>query len=226
MLITVARPCYKGSMPKVIDHEERKTAVADALFDVLREGGFDNVTLSSVATRARLAIGSVRHFLGTREQMVSFAFDTMAERIHQRVAVRAEAVLAGLESDTLDADDRLMATADILCEFLPLDAARRDEAIVWIEFETAARTSEYLTETSRRAAAQTTRLIETILTTATRRGTLAPSIDLTTETARLSALIDGLTLRSALHPDILDPDTARQAVISHLRELGRPPQDQ
>lgn len=209
-------------MPKVIDHEQRKTAIADALFDALREGGFENVTLSSVAARAGLAIGSVRHFLGTRDQMISFAFDTMAERIRNRVTARTEVVLAGLEDDSLDADARLEATTDILCEFLPLDSARRDEAMVWIEFETAARTSTYLAETSRRAAAQTTQLIETILAKATRRGTLAPSISLTIETARLSALIDGLTLRSALHPDILDPDTGRQTVISHLRELGRP----
>src|SRR5699024_12373306 len=119
------------------------------------------------------------------------------------------------------ADDKLMATADILCEFLPLDATRLGEAIVWIEFETAARTSEFLAETSKRAAAETSRLVETILTRAAQRGSLTPDIDLPTETARLPALIDGLTLHCALHPDLRDPDPARQAVTrqrQHIRD--------
>lgn len=210
-------------MPKVIDHEQRKDAIANALFDVLREGGLEAVTLSNVATRAGLAVGSVRHFLGARDQMVAFAFDTMAERIRHRVGARAEIVLASLDKADVHTDDRLMATAEILCEFLPLDTARLGEAIVWIEFERAARTSEYLAATSQRAAAETVELVETILTTAAQRGSLAPDIDLPTETARLTALIDGLTLRSALHPDLLDPDRAREAVISHLRQLSGQP---
>lgn len=208
----------------MINHEQRKTAIADALFDALREGGFENVTLSSVAVRAGLAIGSVRHFLGTREQMVGFAFDTMAERIRHRVTIRAESILSSLSDRSSDTHDRLQATADILCEFLPLDSARRDEAIVWIEFETAARTNSYLTETSRQAATKTSQLIETILGTAAQRETLPKSIDLPAEATILTAIIDGLTFRSALHPDIVTADLAREAVLTHLRNLSRPRQ--
>lgn len=208
-------------MPKVIDPDQRKDAIADALFDVLREGGLEAVTLGSVAARAGLAIGSVRHFLGSRDAMVSFAFATMAARTYQRVAARAAAVLAELDDVAPEAAGRrLAATADILCELLPLDEARLGEAIVWIEFEAAARTNHDLAETSKHAAAQTIRLIETILTAAADHGRLTPGTDLPTETARLSALIDGLTLRTALHPDLLDPDLARQVVITHLRVLS------
>ena len=207
----------------MIDHDQRKDAIADALYDVLRDGGLEMVTLSNVAERAGLAIGSVRHFLGTRDQMVSFAFATMAERIEHRVVARAETILSNLDDHAQHSHERLMATADILCEFLPLDAARRGEAIVWIEFETAARTSPWLATTSRHAAAQTARLVETILTTAAERGAVRPDIELATETARLTALIDGLTLRCALHPDLLDPDLARRTVLSHLRQLSVKP---
>lgn len=208
-------------MPKVVDPERRRNAIADALFDVLREGGFANVTLASVAERAGLAIGSVRHFLGTREEMLRFAFDAIADRVHRRVTARAEAVLASLDDTRLGADDRLEATADLLCELLPLDATRRDEAIVWIEFETAARTDAQLAGTSRRAAARAARLVETVLESIQRRRAIPSPFDLPTETARLSALIDGLTLHCALHPDIVGPDMARRAVTAHLRELGR-----
>lgn len=208
-------------MPKVIDHERRRIEIADALFEALREGGFANVTLSGVAARAGLAIGSVRHFLGTREQMIAFAFEAMVARVHDRVVARVEALLSSMREEALDADGRLEAIADLVCELLPMDSVRNGEAIVWLEFETAARTDPRLSATSRRAAEQVTRLVELILTGASRRGLLKPSIDLTVETARLSALVDGLTLRLALHPEELSSDTAREIVLSHLRELRR-----
>lgn len=208
-------------MPKVVDPDERRGVIADALFDIIRERGFSKITLANVAERAGLAIGSVRHFLGTREEMIAFAFDTISDRFGGRILTSAQALGAGLDSGQLTAEARLQATADLLCEFLPLDATRRDEAVVWIEFETAARTDPHLAERSRRAGAQTTGLIERILESARERGAISSDIDLAIETARLAALIDGLTIRCALHPDLLSPDTARRAVVAHLREIRR-----
>ncbi|MFT4227970.1 TetR/AcrR family transcriptional regulator [Micropruina sp.] len=206
-------------MPKIVDPDQRRVAIAEAVFSTLDQGGLRNVTLANVADHAGLAIGSVRHFLGSREEMIAFAFSVVVERVGDRVSSRIDTALATLHSGTHDPDARLAATADILAEFLPLDAARRREAIVWIEFETAARTDARLAETSRRAATQTTGLIEAILCTAA--GALPAGLDIAVETARLAALIDGLTVRSALHPDLLDPALAREALLAHLRGLQR-----
>jgi len=213
-------------MPKTVDRTQRRDAIADALFEVLREGGLSRVTLGSVADRAGLAIGSVRHFLGTREEMIGFAFDTVSNRFQSRILARAEALRAALDGGQLDAEARLQATAGLLCELLPLDATRRDEAVVWIEFETAARTDPQLAEISARAAAHTTRLIQTVLQAAQERGAVSPHLDLDVEIPRLGALIDGLTIRASLHPDLLTPETAREAVIVHLRQLRRPTDDE
>lgn len=206
-------------MPKIIDPELRRQAIADALFEVIREGGLSKVTLSSVADRAGLAIGSVRHFLGTYEEMIVFAFETVSERFRSRIFTRSQALLADLEAGKLDADRRLEATAELLCEFLPLDTDRRDEAIVWIEFETAARTDSRLTETSQHSAAEMTQLIKVVLESICARNSGSFSADVSVEAARLSALLDGLTIRSILHPDFLETGQMREVVITHLRQL-------
>lgn len=208
-------------MPKVVDPQERRNAIADALFAILRDGGYSAVSLATVADRAGLAIGSVRHFLGSREEMLRFAFDTITDRVGDRVSARANVVLARLAEGTVSTDKRLEATADILGEFLPLDQTRRDEGIVWIEFETAARTNPQLAATSQRAARQVRKLMHTILESAHRAEALPHDSDLDLEAARLSALVDGLTVRAALHPDILSPATARQVIKSHLLGLRR-----
>lgn len=206
-------------MPKIVDPEQRRQAIADALFDVLRQGGLSKVTLAAVADRADLAIGSVRHFLGTREEMIGFAFDVISDRFRDRVVASAQDLRAALDDGRLDAEARLQATADLLCEFLPLDEARRNEAVVWIEFETAARTDPQLGRTSRRAGAQTTLLLQTILDSIQGREGIGTAVDLAVETARLAALLDGLTIRCVLHPELLGPEVARRAVVAHLREL-------
>ncbi|AXE39126.1 TetR/AcrR family transcriptional regulator [Acidipropionibacterium virtanenii] len=204
-------------MPKIVDPQQRRAEIADALFAVLREGGVSKITLAGVAERAGLAIGSVRHFLGTHEEMMVFAFDTISERFRDRVLSRARALRADLDGGGLGPEARLGATADLLCEFLPMDGARRDEAVVWVEFEVAARTDPRLAETSTRAAARTAHLIGTILESIRARGDLG--LDLALEAARLSALLDGLTLRSVLHPDLLGPDVMRRVVVEHLEAL-------
>lgn len=215
----LAEPCYKRIVPKIVNPEQRREEIADALFDVIRDEGFAKVSLATVAQRAGLAIGSVRHFVGTREEMIRFAFDTASARIHQRVLARARPLLDDVEGEAVSSEERLQTTVDLLCEFLPIDDARRAEAVVWLEFETAARTDAQLAETSRRAAAQLARLIEVILESAGKRGALADDVDVTVETARLSALIDGLTIRAALHSDLVTPDTARRVVAAHLHQL-------
>lgn len=197
----------------------RRQSFPRALFEVLGESGFEKVTLKSVAERAGLAIGSVRHFVGTREELIGFAFDTMADRVQERITEQVRELSETLRHSAIGSDERLEAAVEVLCELLPLDHRRRGEAIVWIEFETAARTDQSLKQRSSRVAAQTPCLVEKILTGAKESGALASSVDLVTETARLSALLDGLTLRGALHPDVLDAELARRALIAHFRGL-------
>lgn len=206
-------------MPKIVDHEERRIVIADALFEALREGGFAEVTLASVAARAGLAIGSVRHFLGSREDMIRFAFEAVTSRVHDRIMARVETLRTELDRDDVDADARLTMTADLLSELLPMDAARFDECVVWLEFELAARNDAQLAATSQRAAAQTTRLMEIALESARTHGSLAASTDIALESTRLAALIDGLTTRCVLHPELTSPEDAYDVVVAHLRAL-------
>lgn len=71
------------------------------------------------------------------------------------------------------------------------------------------------------AAAATSTLVERILSRAIRSGTVAPSVDLVTERARLAALDDGLTLRSVLHLERFAPDLAHRALTCHIEGLRR-----
>lgn len=206
-------------MPKIVDPERRRADVVDALFRVVRRAGLEGASLRNVADEAGLAVGSVRHYFDSHDALLAFALDAMVERVSDRLLARVAVVLPEIEEGRVVGDAARDATADMLGELLPLDDDRRDEAAVWLAFVDAARTRPALRERSAAATAATAALVRRVLAGADRRGGLRAGLDLDLEEQRLSALIDGLTLRSVLHPELLAADTARRALRAHLDSL-------
>ncbi len=206
-------------MPKIVDPERRRADVVDALFRVVRRAGLAGASLRNVADEAGLAVGSVRHYFDSHDALLAFALDAMVERVSDRLLARVAVVLPEIEAGRVVGDAARDATADMLGELLPLDDDRRDEAAVWLAFVDAARTRPALRERSAAATAATAALVRRVLAGADRRGGLRAGLDLDLEEQRLSALIDGLTLRSVLHPELLAADTARRALRAHLDSL-------
>lgn len=107
-------------MPKQVDHEHRRRQIADALWRVVVSRGFDGVSLRSVAAEAGVSMGLVQHYFRTKEQMLTFAMDSIGERVGERAA----AELVGLP-DPPPPRAHLRA---LLIQMIPLDEARRQEA--------------------------------------------------------------------------------------------------
>ncbi|SIO84709.1 TetR/AcrR family transcriptional regulator [Nocardiopsis sp. JB363] len=110
-------------MPKIVDHEERRRALAEALWRVITEAGPHAVTIRSVAAEAGLSTGALRHYFQTREDLLTYAMDLSEERVVQRMHEH---------SQTLDPRtpllDRVMGFVE---QMLPLDQARRAEYRAW-----------------------------------------------------------------------------------------------
>ncbi|CAM3477940.1 TetR/AcrR family transcriptional regulator [Isoptericola cucumis] len=206
-------------MPKIVDPDRRRANVVDALFRVVRRAGLEGASLRRVADEAGLAVGSVRHYFDGHDALVAFALDAMVERVTARLVERASALVPALERGDLTGAATIDAVVDLLAELLPLDTERRDEAAVWLAFESAARTRPELRERSAAAVAGTSALVRRVLDGAHARGSLRPGLDLDLEEQRLSALVDGLTVRGVLHPELLPPDRARAVLASHLAGL-------
>lgn len=203
-------------MPRVVDPAERRQKIFEAVFDVIVESGIEQVTLRAVADAAGLAIGSVRHYFSSHEELLRAAADEVIVRITSRLESHRDR-LAG-------AEDRSSIAEDMLCELLPLTERTSREVVVWLEIVTAGRTNPVLREPAERLYAGSRVLAELIVT----RGRSDPPDDVAVEAERLAALIDGLALRMTLDPGKLSAATARAVVRSHLNDLllarktGRP----
>ncbi|WP_179275900.1 TetR/AcrR family transcriptional regulator [Rhodococcus sp. 06-235-1A] len=196
-------------MPKVVDTGERRQRIFEAVFDVVVEAGIGQVTLRAVADAAGLAIGSVRHYFSSRDELIGAASEEVIERITARIAEHR---------DRLDGSkDRLAIAEDMLCELLPLTELTSREVLVWLEIVTSGRTDPVLSASADRLFTGSRTLAGLIVMHAE----LVPKSESVLETERLAAMIDGLALRASLHPDQLPPALARSVVRRHLRQLSK-----
>ena len=58
-------------MPKKVDHQERRTLIADALMRVAADQGLEAVSLRHVAAAAGVSSGMVQHYFRTKDEMMA-----------------------------------------------------------------------------------------------------------------------------------------------------------
>ncbi|MEU7925541.1 TetR family transcriptional regulator [Micromonospora sp. NPDC049801] len=113
-------------MPKKVDHQQRRTLIADALMRVAADQGLEAVSLRHVATEAGVSAGMVQHYFRTKDEMMAFALSVVRERSQIRVT---EAVARLGEAPA----PRLLLRT-IIAALLPLDAHTRDDGRVALAF--------------------------------------------------------------------------------------------
>ncbi|MFI6446697.1 TetR family transcriptional regulator C-terminal domain-containing protein [Kitasatospora sp. NPDC050543] len=210
-------------MPKLVDPAARRRAVAQAVLAVVGRLGLEHASLRNVADESGLAIGSIRHYFADHNELMIFAMEELGARIGERLRAHTERPLASADG-TGDASTPAAAPRatleELLAEFLPLDDARREEAAVWLAFTAALHTRPQLRPCAAEHQQEMHALVSHVLSEAQRSGGLSQDLDLPLETARLTALLDGLTLQAVLLPDRSPPQLLRQVLRRHLETLG------
>lgn len=211
LLLKLAGSCYKGEVsPRVVDPVARRQHVAEAVFRVVVRDGVEQASLRNVALEAGLAIGSIRHYFDSHDAMIIFAVEALVESIGARV-------LAHVENLSLPAERR--PAERVLSEMLPLDERRRDEAVLWLAFATAARTRPALMPHAEKLYDGLRFICSKVLTRMRDEGAAAADLDVPLEVERLASLLDGLTVDGVLHPDRMTPSLSVSLLRRHLESL-------
>ncbi|MET8320586.1 TetR family transcriptional regulator C-terminal domain-containing protein [Micromonospora sp. NPDC005189] len=113
-------------MPKKVDHQERRTLIADALMRVAADQGLEAVSLRHVAAEAGVSAGMVQHYFRTKDEMMAFALAVVRERGQIRVT---EALTRLGENPS----PRLLLRT-MIAALLPLDERTRDDGRVALAF--------------------------------------------------------------------------------------------
>jgi AcrR family transcriptional regulator len=214
-------------MPKFVDAALRRQEVVEAVFRIIAADGLERVSLREVADEAELAVGSVRHYFASSEELLTHSFGVVVDRIVGRLRA-ADDRLGGLLPGTAEHRE---AALTMLGELLPLDEERAVDACVWMAFKNAARTRPFLAaeaDRSHRAVAAIMGGLVLELSagpdgSSDQPGRPDPDPDqqrLVTEAERLLATLDGLTMHVLLQPEWMTAQMCRDVLEAHLAGLG------
>ena len=107
-------------MPKLVDHAERRDAIAQVACRVVAYYGFEQATVARIARGAGYTTGMVAHYFESKQDIILAALRLMLLRIEQRLTRERNSGEANL--------------LDVLCEALPIDAQRFTECAFWMAF--------------------------------------------------------------------------------------------
>jgi AcrR family transcriptional regulator len=194
-------------MPKIVDHEQRRRELGQAVWRVIRRDGVHRASVRAVAEEAGWSPGALRHYFATQSELLAFAMRLVVERIEARIAA-------------LDPPpDPREAVEQVLYELLPLDDERRAENEIWLAFTGRVLIDPELRiqhnevhDALHRACAMA---LETL--GAAGRAKTGPATALQVE--RLHALTDGLAVHTALRPDLMPPEHIVAVMRLHLDAL-------
>ena len=206
-------------MPKFVDAALRRQEVVEAVFRIVAADGLERASLREVADEAELAVGSVRHYFASSDELLAHSFGVVVDRIVDRLAA-ADDRLAEAQPGT---PEHRQGVLTLLGEFLPLDEERAVDACVWMAFKNAARTKPFLAaeaDRSHRAVAAIVGRLVMELSSAEGTDVTMDQQRLVTEAERLLATLDGLTMHALLQPEWMTAQMCNDVLESHLAGLG------
>ena len=207
-------------MPKIVDPAERRRAVVEAVYRVVRRDGIERASLRNIAAEAGLAIGSVRHYFTSHDELMVFAMNEMVEDATTHILRHADGLQQPAPSvDEVSVRERAARIEAVLAEFLPLDERRVDMTVVWLEFVIAARTRPELRQHANKLHDGIRTIVGRVLRRIEGAGRLRKDVDVPLETIRLCSLIDGLALAVVLRPGTTSPETASRVLRRHMADI-------
>lgn len=199
-----------------MDPAARRREIVDAVCRIIASDGLERASLREVADEAGLAVGSVRHYFSSSEELLSFSFAAVVDRI----VARLDSAYADLAATPAGSAEHHAAVLTLLGEFLPLDEERALDACAWLAFKNAARIRPFLAAEADRSHRTVAAVVGQLIT----RLVADDGGDrqrLVTEAERLLATLDGLTMHALLQPGWMTQEMCREVLESHLAGLGR-----
>ncbi|WP_328381391.1 TetR/AcrR family transcriptional regulator [Streptomyces sp. NBC_00400] len=197
-------------MPKRVDHEERRTQIAEALVRVAGRRGLHAIGMRDVAAEAGVSLRLVQYYFETKEKLLLHGLQQLTTGLGTRIADRVRAT-----GDTPGPRGILEA---ILLEALPRDEESRTFHLVYTSYAVLSVTDEALAAQpfidGPNAAED---LVADQLERAREAGLTPPGTDVRTEAVSLLALSAGLG--TSVLVGQRTPEAAAAVLRHHLDRL-------
>ena len=197
-------------MPKLVDHEQRRSEIADAVSLLAGERGLQGVTFREVAKKAGVSVALIQHYFGSKERLLFGTLEIQSSRFAERIGDRLDNLPDGGHPR-----ERLRVIA---ASFIPTDDQSRAAMLLYHSFAGAALTDPSLRKAE--AFRNSESLIAAMsheLAAVQASGGNTSKLDPTTEATAILSLVLGLSLATLLGQT--HPERALDVLHTHLDRL-------
>ena len=196
-------------MPKRVDAEVQRRAIASATIAVINDVGLDGARLRDVAKAANVTTGAVMHYFDGKDAVLEAALEEAVRRI------LAKQDRAGGTSGPIDVRTFIRGAST----YLPIDTESRLEWRVWLAFWGRAIADDRLRALHREYYAEIVTRLAALLPSLRQAGP-TPSPDACQDCAdAVIAAIDGIGTRATLEPEHWSPERQRDTLSRMLLPL-------
>lgn len=200
---------HSDRVPKRVDHDERRREITEAIFRIAATQSLQAVTLRAVAVEAGVSMFQVQYYFPTKEQMLQYAWQRIAELGAERAGRDiAEALRTG--------DERAVVRA-CLFAVLPTDDRSRMLCAVQIAYFAVDVTRGGQAPDQQALMPHLVRLLTDQLGQAQQRGRVPAHLDIGLEADALATMTAGLL--SAMLVDAYDIEQATRIIDYRLGQL-------
>lgn len=166
-------------MPKIVDHEERRAHIIEAVTKIIARDGFDHVTMRGIAQEAGYAHGALSRYFPNKQSLLTAVFLRVFEESHEHTIEFAKQ-FRGLE-----------ALTHVALELLPYEGVREEQSRVVLIFWARAVQDPELKEMHYQNLLRRRELFRSILIDAQELGEMDPNIDLEVAVNKVTTYIAG-----------------------------------
>ncbi|OPG72053.1 transcriptional regulator [Pseudomonas ogarae] len=194
-------------MPKIVDHELRRTEITKAVIRSIGKEGLANVTIRGIAREGGFSSGTLAHYFNSKEELIDFAFDEISKQAFQRIEARAFSYTKSRE--------KIRAVIE---ELTPQPSDEHD-SVISVSFWAAARQNERLRQKFHEVYENLRSYLRGFIDEGISSGEFRIGGDIEDEIDFIVAITDGLLVSFLLDPGRFPEEKGRRLVSAALDRL-------
>lgn len=198
-------------MPKLVDHDERRTTIIETTWEIIASQGMENATMRDIAAACGYAgPGVIGHYFPNKDALLLASYELICQRTNERID-RAVMQKTGLRA--------LLA---MCLEIIPAEELTRTEARVAVAFWQRAQTDSKLRAVGAATLGQWRARMLSYLSQAQVAGEVADSIRVDQVVDELLNVMMGLHITSMLDPQQMSESGQRRLLRAMIDALQVP----
>lgn len=193
-------------MPRKVDHDERRLAIAAVVEQLVLEHGIEALTVRDVADAVGCSTSVVSHYFRSKLDMLVFT--------HRTVRLRVERTLLA----AMDAGHDLVACLELL---LPTTDERWRDWHTWFACWGMAPTDPSVNREWAAGSSEATDIFTRLVQTAQAGGTVDPTLDPVAIATELQLTVNGIASLVTQHRDGWPPERQRDLLCRLVGKIAR-----